>query len=323
MRTIIGGIGGGGDVGLALILAADVLRGNEIIVASFSRCSSKHFPSEKVRAALVRPAKGINYGPRFFEDKLVRLGISREKIYVICTKDSFENIVEGVEHLFSTANPDAVLYTDIGGDALLLGYESYLGSYITDTVARAALSKVATSHGLKPMLGIGAIGAEGGGGYLDMEELVAGLVYLDEIGVVLGGYVPNQEAAWPAWELLNYTESGMLRLYLTALSGRVGEARINSAYLKGRAVQLMPHHKYIVLLDTVRHCSASPICTSAIKGGREHLRAWERPRPPSKYLQILRRVKAVGWAGTLNELLSSKKLSRVTDLLKLLTIGTA
>lgn len=304
MRVIVGGVGGGGDVGLALLIALDALRGAEAVIASFQRCSSKTIKAERITGALVRPLPHVDYGPRTFEDKLLRLGIRREKVHIICTRDLYSEIVEGLEHVVQEHAPDAILYTDIGGDALLLGYESRLGSYVTDTVARAAIAEVAKRYSTRAVLGIGAIGAEGGGGYLSMSELTADILYLHKFGALIGSYLPKPESSWVGWALLRYAESGMLPLYLIALSGRVGEARIRSAYLRGAKVRVLPHYKYIIVLDAVKHCDLSPLCL-AVKRGRADVKEWKVLKPPQGYIKAREMVEHRGWEKVLNEIIES------------------
>ena len=249
----------------------------------------------------------------------MKLGIRRESIYIICVKDPVEDVIEGLEHLLNTHQPNALLYADIGGDALLLGYEDGLGSYVTDAVARAAIYEAANEKGVRAVLAVGALGAEGGGGYLNMEELVADLLYLDSAEALLGTYLPRQDSAWAAWALLRHAESGMLALYLRALAGRVGETSVDSAYLRGRRVFLLPHYKYVFLIDAVKQCAVSPLCSVARKG-RYGLRHWLRPTPPSTYRRAMMRVRNFGWVKVLEEIVRSKLITGA-DTLRHLIVG--
>lgn len=112
MKIIVGGLGGGGDVGLALIVAFSLgLRG--FVVASFSKCRSASIEAKRIHGALVRPHPG-RLGKRFFEDKLDALGVDPGRVYVICTRDSFPSVVDALEWVVEEYSPVAGFFADIG-----------------------------------------------------------------------------------------------------------------------------------------------------------------------------------------------------------------
>jgi hypothetical protein len=106
-------------------------------------------------------------------------------VYVVCTKAPFEDVMRGLRLLAVEHGVESLLSVDIGRDGLLTSYESRLGSYRTDTLARATLASAVDRLGLKAAIAVAALRAEGGGA-LDLNELTATLIYLKDRGALLG-----------------------------------------------------------------------------------------------------------------------------------------
>ena len=299
MAVLLGGLGGGGDVGLALILAESAGLKSRVW-ASFAGCSPErawrrgHRP---VVGSLVRP---VEYHYRNFEWALQASGLAGEA-YRICVWTGLDRVLEGLRWL-ARKGITCALYTDIGGDGLLAGYESMLGSYRIDTLARAALA-VAVEQGVIPraVLAVGGIGLEGGARRtLNAEELAATLLYYWEKGSLIGACTPSREAAEAAWRLLHpipgkRMTSVMLPLYLGALQGRT-TVRIADprAYSQG-AISLDPWSSMVFLLDPLESCRASPLCSRAMKEWTQALEGdWQSPPPPREWREALRRAKKMG-----------------------------
>lgn len=72
MSLVVGGVGGGGDIGLAAILVEHYgLQGRVSAVVSFARCKTgKRGVGRSVAGALVEVVPGLGLGRRAFEDKL-------------------------------------------------------------------------------------------------------------------------------------------------------------------------------------------------------------------------------------------------------------
>ena len=71
--VVIGGLGGGGDVGLALLLAQAMgLKPGKTIVASFLRCSVKRdrLTGLSMEGSLIKVPPGYFADKRMFEDKI-------------------------------------------------------------------------------------------------------------------------------------------------------------------------------------------------------------------------------------------------------------
>lgn len=279
MGVVVGGLGGGGDVGLAAVLVEDAgLQGRVEAVASFARCSARVAPPglKRVRGALYAVAPEADLGRRVFEDKLRSVAAWARRVYIICAEDPWDDIVEALEWLATNHRVSCTLHADIGGDGLLTGYERMLGSYKVDTVARAALAYAAERLGWRAVIAVGAAGGEGGGVEIDHAELAVTLALLEERGAILGVVAPRPGSLWVADALLSRAESGMLPLYLQAARG-AGRARINMAYLHGE-YEVKPWYRYVILLDALRACRASPLCMAAMGRGLRGLSRWESTR---------------------------------------------
>ncbi len=310
--VVIGGLGGGGDVGLALLLAQAMgLKPRETIVASFLRCSVKRdrLTSLSIEGSLIKVPPGYFADKRMFEDKihLVEPGLAG-RVYAICTEDPWSMTARGLSRLLEVYRPRCMIHTDLGGDGVLLGYEESLGSYTTDTVARALLYWAAREHGAKTLIAAGCVGCEGGGTELDDEWLAASLLYADRRGALVGVMDPPTGAAGIAAGLLGHAESGMLPFYLAALRGEE-MARIRMAYLSGE-YPVEPWYRHVFILDGERHCSISPLCMNAVGRGVQALREYRRrrPRPPRELENLLSWTHRAG-AGSAFARLSRRRIS--------------
>ena len=278
MGIIVGGLGGGGDIGLAAVIVEDSgLADSVAAVLSFARCDSRRVPDglERVEGALYRVIPDAYLGRRFFEDKLYRITAWARRVYVVCALDEWGNIVRGLDWVAENSHVSCMLHTDIGGDGLLTGYEQGLGSYKVDTVAKAALAHAAEEHGWRSYVAVGAAGGEGGGGEISVEDLAATLSLLDQKGAIVGAVVPRRESLVVADILLAEADSGMLPLYLHAARGAV-KARIRRAYLRGE-YHIEKWYRYIIVLDTVKACSISPLCRAARDKGVRGISRWKTP----------------------------------------------
>ncbi len=266
---VVGGLGGGGDVILALmILEAYNIGLGSVVVVSFNRCKTRarSFRDIRVEGALVRVPPGYFSSRRIFEDKLYLLepGLG-DRTYIICIGDGFDNVILGLEWIYRRYRPGILLHSDIGGDSLLMGYEEKLGSYKTDTVARASLAYLARRYGLKSYLAAGCVGCEGGGDELNHWELASNIEYAYRNGALVKAMVLPRQTLELGYRVLRYADSGMLPMLLAALRG-VKTAEIHSAYLHGK-YRIMPWYKCTFILDNEKYCFLSPLCRSLMEKG--------------------------------------------------------
>ncbi len=289
-RLVVGGLGGGGDVGLAAILVESWRIQREVAaVVSFARCrTGKRGVGKRVAGALVRVEPGDNLGPRVFEDKLARIAEWAHNTFLLCTEDPWSNIMQGVKWVVQNIEPTCFIHTDIGGDSLLLGYETMLGSYTVDTVARATLTTLAKQYSIPTYIAAGGIGAEGGGVELNPIELATTLETLLEAGAIKGSWTPQREDLYIAKKLLNQAASGMLPLYNAAVEG-AKKTKIHKAYLHGE-YEIKPWYKHVIIIDTTKHCNLSPLCKNAIGRGTTGIRKWTST-PPKWYQTKLKKLR--------------------------------
>ncbi len=267
---VIGGLGGGGDVVLALMLAYHLgLDPGDLVVVSFNRCKVRRDRLEdlRVHGSLIRVPPGYFPSRRVFEDKLhlVEPALSGN-VYVSCTRDPFQDVVEGLAWVIQRFRPRAMIHADLGGDGIVLGYEESLGSYKTDTVARAALAVVSTRYNVRSYLAEACVGCEGGGGELDHRELAGNLEYAARIGALVKTIVLPRELARVGYEILRYADSGMLPLFLAAVTGKKS-VEIRRAYLNG-VYTVMPWYHCVFIIDNERYCQESTLCRELVTRGR-------------------------------------------------------
>ncbi len=299
VRLIVGGLGGGGDVVLALMMVkAAGIDFSDISVLSFRGCSIRgdRIKDLVVEGALIEvsPQKGVIFASRrVFEDKIHLTGITPRGVYMICTKESWGDMVKGLRRVIEDHKPSCLFHTDVGGDSIVLGYEERLGSFKADTVARALLAHASRSYGVKSFIASAAVGAEGGGDELSLEWLAATLEFLRSKGALSAVTTLPNEVGDIGAEFLKYADSGMIPILLAAMRGR-REAEIDMAYLHGR-YEVRPWYRYVFVLDALKHCELSPLCKLALGHGIQALRNYRREKKvPPELKRYLRQVSKVG-----------------------------
>ena len=281
---LVGGLGGGGDVGLAALLASSLIGSLDgVVFASFSDCDQRAYRGRRVAGSLFVPTV---YGERDFEWAL-KEAFPRSTVYKVCVHGKREEVDRALDWIADKYRPRCALYADLGGDGLVTGYEANLGSYVTDTLGRAALAAASRRHGWRSLLAVGALYLEGGRRrLLKLEEQVADLLYYERLGLLLGVFEPPRNSGDVLKKLLRPAPgremvSVMLPLYLASLEGR------DSLYIK-RGYSTGLHRvdwwtRYVFLVDALGSCEASPLCRAADGGWIEALRHWRRPAPSQDY----------------------------------------
>ncbi|UXD22238.1 hypothetical protein IPA_02805 [Ignicoccus pacificus DSM 13166] len=292
--VIIGGIGGGGDIGLALVLK-DYLNLIPASVLSFLNCPSKKLPVPGKKAYKGLWIPSVEH-PRLFEAKL-NVMEPNLSVFAICTREHWNVVKRGLDYFMKLFDPKITLHTDLGGDAIVLGYESNFGSYKTDALGRAALHYLSTEYGVRVYLAVGNVGAEA----WKLHELVAILKYLKEEGVFVGSILPSKESLVKAKLLASLGCSGMLPLYLNAVEGKkVVEERL--CYLKP-PIKIKPWYKYSLIFDLKELCELSPLCMKARREWIGGLKGWKSLEPPAKLKELLKYYEDMGETDIENEIL--------------------
>ncbi len=301
MSLVVGGLGGGGDAGLASIIVEGFgIAGRVSAVASFARCRAggPRGIGARVAGALVRVPEGPSLDRRLFEDKLRLAAPWAGDVYLVCVEEPWSRIQEAVQWLVEESGAGCLIHGDIGGDGLLTGYERRLGSYKVDAVARAALAWASQELGARTVVAVGAVGAEGGGAELDLAEIYASLAFLHRRGAVLAAWRPSTSHTATARALLSMAESGMLPILIAAIEGR-RSVRVDQAYLHG-VYEVKPWYSKIVFLDAMRHCELSPLCRAALGRGLAGLRGWSPPAPLREYRLLLKEAAKLRSRGLLD-----------------------
>ncbi len=285
---LLGGLGGGGDIGLIMVLET-LLEGVEPVYVSFAGCKPRNYAGRRVAGSLFEP---VAYHPRDFEWSLKML-MPGARVYRVCVKSERGQVEEALEWLENRYSPNCTLHTDIGGDGILTGFEESLGSYITDTLARASLLWAREKFGWRSYLAVGGLHLEGGRRrVLNLDELVADLLYYEERGGLKAVVDPPETAVSRARALLypgREMVSVMLPLYLAALEGRTA---INIAKGYSTGIHRVDWWtRYVFVLDNEVTCRASPLCMEAYKSWMPAIKDWRLLEPPRDFKRILRRVK--------------------------------
>ncbi|MEB3787655.1 MAG: DUF1152 domain-containing protein [Desulfurococcales archaeon] len=310
MPIILGGLGGGGDVGLALILAESSGLSSEAVWASFAGCNPERASRRGHRAVWASIVEPYSYHNRNFEWALRASGLA-ERIYRVCLWASRDTVLEGLKWLASQWRPECSIHADIGGDGILTGYETSLGSYRLDTLARAAIA-LAMERGLwsRGVIAAGGVGLEGSiKRLLSMEELAASLLYYDIHDAILGAYLPSpRETIEQARRLLQPTPdtpmlSAMLPLYIGSLEQAETVEVVDPRTLKRGRARIDPWSRIVYLLDAEATCKLSPLCTHAKNGWITAVNnPWKRPEPPGKWKSMLQETRRMGPARVMEKL---------------------
>lgn len=299
---VVGGLGGGGDVVAALSLLAlhPELVGKDYSIISFLPCSTSWHgsPGERIRGALVVFKKPLP-NRRVFEDKLDPVLLGRlvgkgpQHVYGFCVSSGSDDIEDALEYM-AGLGIDGMVFADLGGDGLLLGYESNWGTYLEDTLARHIIYSFSRKTGIKSYIAVGLIGGEYGG-VIPVWELVADLVWLGEKGALKQVFTLPISTLQVAEPLSRLGESAMLTILLDALRGNYGPKRYDVAYLH-TVFNVQPFHRDFFILDSVLHCELSPLCRLAPRlqfiGEKK---AKHKIPPPPNELQKLYKKSSSEW----------------------------
>jgi len=147
-------------------------------------------------------------------------------------------LAEALDVVVSLYDFDAVIGIDVGGDVLAKGYEENLWSPLADSVSLAALSM---TNG-RTLLGVVGAGVDG---ELEPEYVIERILELTKIGALEGGYILGEAEAQIFSELLKdaVTESG--KNLLLAIMGHFGEVKMRSG---SRSAKLTPWARILFLL---------------------------------------------------------------------------
>lgn len=255
-RTLVLGIGGGGDVVGALALARLSERlGTPAVLAgvTWERIAVDPYPGPRSieqivggtrigdAAVLISPDEGAATpeGVEFSESRLAR-HLGAETVLVDVSRGA-ARAAAGVEAAARELDCDLILFVDVGGDVLATGTEPGLGSPLCDAVMLAAAQEVE-----RRLARLACVLGPGCDGELTTEEVIGRVAAIARSGGWLGTASVTAEVADELERAAraNYTEAS-LQLARCA-RGEVGEAPIREGR---RSVTLGPLGALCLFLD--------------------------------------------------------------------------
>ncbi len=232
-RALFVGIGGGGDVVTASVLALSFERcGGEAVIASivWERLSVDPVPGpvklDELIGAELRDGYAIvdsdTYairGGKRVVPQIANVAKALErKLYALEIVGGVEGLVNGLRNLVKDLGIDLVVGIDVGGDALALGTEESLWSPLADAIGVAALAGLDRS--------ILAIASPGADGELPKSYVLKRISGLAELGALLGGYIFSKDDCRTYEKVLSVAKSEASSIPLKACLGYVGKVEI-------------------------------------------------------------------------------------------------
>ena len=262
-KALFIGIGGGGDVASATVLAKAFERcGGEATVASFvwERISVDPYPGP-IPLNQLEPRNELGDGVAWVyrttvakrPTGVVKPQISRvaEVLGKVLALDLWlgpQRLAKSLRKLVDEMGIDIVVGVDVGGDSLARGCEEELWSPLADAVGVAMLSELGNA-----LLAVIAPGADG---ELSPSYVASRVLELSSRGGLLGGYIFGIEDRRVFEEIISRVHTEASSIPLRALKGFTGIAEIRGGT---RIVEVGPLSISVFLLDpskVVEHCVA-------------------------------------------------------------------
>lgn len=278
-RMVFIGVGGGGDVVSAAMLAQAFRRlGIETFVASivWERFVIDPVPGPIGLDEIVNLEKigkytglvnGDSYAIRggkkvFFQASLVSKAID-EEIIVVDLKEGVKGYIRALEELEKYTGAEALIGVDVGGDILASGYEEELWSPLADSMGLAALKEVDQSYLI--------VHSPGSDGELPTDRVLEKIARIASMNGYLGARGITREDVEVLKRILSYAKSEASLIQLYAFSGEYGEIPIRKGT---RKIKVSPIHMISFLLDPrkVFNISASAQIVAGTKSFNEAVR---------------------------------------------------
>jgi len=258
-RFLIGGLGGGCDIGNALPTAfALALMGKEVFLCGVHRSGvgalreAELVEERGIRClAKVSPASYWREAERLPEPIVAELltsgqyglrlpGLRGESIFVISREEGVRQMAKAFAFLKDVLELDGVILVDGGGDSIVFGHEPALATAIGDAMTIAAFSNLEGA-----VQGVVALGADV---EIPLKVLLSNLKKLGERDAILGGLRPRGRARAlflrASSILLSRTRSNSLNvLYLSAKGLR------SAIRVRGRRLEITPLQAYTFMID--------------------------------------------------------------------------
>ncbi len=266
-RVTVVGIGGGGDVAAASIIAKKLeeegLRtflGSVIWErAAYDPLPGPISPRELIGAKKIDDYLYLVYGHEYVVRKgrkvipqAVRAAKAINKpVYVLDLKGGWYSMFKGFRKLVDVTAPDQLIIVDAGGDSLAYGWERNLWSPLADSLSLSA-SPTATL----------AIYGPGCDGELSTEEVLEKILELYAKGCNEGGFVIDRKLATYGLEIVKYVRTEASRISLEVALGRVGEVKLRSG---SRRVRTSP---ILAVVFFINSTCVDSLTIKAVKGSR-------------------------------------------------------
>ncbi len=266
-RATVVGIGGGGDVAAASIVAKKLedegfttFLGSVIWErAVYDPLPGPISPKELVGAKKIDEYLYVVYGHEYVVRKgrkVIPQAVRAAKalgrpVYVLDLKGGWYSMFMGFRKLVDVTAPDLLIIVDAGGDSLADGWESNLWSPLADSLSLSASPPA-----------ILAIYGPGCDGELRTEQVLEKISKLYSKGCNEGGFVIDRKLALYGLNVIKYVKTEASKISLEVALGRVGEAKLRSG---SRKVKLTP---VLATVFFVKSECVDSLMVRAVKGTR-------------------------------------------------------
>jgi hypothetical protein len=245
-RSLVIGVGGGGDV-VGALAAARFLEfcGLDFVLGGLSWERNVYDPIPGPRklsetknvtalhefAWLATGQSQTSTGVPFAEAKMA--AVLKREVLLVDINGGVKGVVEGLTVAMKHLNTDLLVGLDVGGDSLAEGHESGLRSPLADAIMLAAFAELA-QRGYRTMWGVFGYGSDG---ELTVDEIETALGKLAAADGLLGAWSLTPKIAAELEEVVKTVPTEASAIPLRCFRGAWGNSAIRSG---ARHVKLTP-----------------------------------------------------------------------------------
>ena len=284
-RTLVIGIGGGGDVAGALASARFlefcglqfVLGGLSWERRVFDPLPGPRMLSEVANVRVLHQYVWVANGDSqtksgvYFAESRMASFLGKE-VLLIDISGGVKGVVEGLERAIEELNTDLLVGLDVGGDSLAEGTEPGLRSPLADSIMLAAFAEL-DKRRHRTLWGVFGYGSDG---ELTVEEIEAALSKLAGAGGLLGAWSLTPKTATELEEAIKTVPTEASAIPVQGFRGAVGEGKIRGG---SRRVKLTPltaltfFMSATKLFDTLSRPARAVNGSSSLDGANDALHA--------------------------------------------------
>jgi hypothetical protein len=257
-RTLVIGVGGGGDVVGALATARFLeFCGLEFVLGGLSWERNVYDPipgprqlSEvrNVRALhpfawMANAESQTDTGVRFAESKMA--AVQKKEILLVDINGGVTGVVDGLEMAMKELKTDLLVGLDVGGDSLAQGHEPGLRSPLADSIMLAAYAELET-RGHRTIWGVFGYGSDG---ELTVDEIEVALNKLAAAGGLLGAWALTPKIAAELEEVIKTVPTEASAIPVKCFRGAWGDSAIRRDQ---RHVKLTPLTALTFFMSTTK-----------------------------------------------------------------------